>query len=281
MFSLSMGLWHLKGQVVVSWSLPVLGSLNWFVWSFRVTARLSWLGELRWDRLLYALRQTNSFNSFEFVSDSRSLLFNVLAATKIPPLFLYCRSIILSMTTPLKFVWIIELAKTLSREAASLKEPSDICIDPPPSVRKSALKDLLWDNWNREWVSSTSGSNTRSFFPSADSIPPFPSFHFPYQLTHLITGHSKLNFHQHRYKFINSPACRCGAQEETIDHHLFHCPIFELARSTFKASCIFHLSAWPPLLSKIPSSPPVWSNFISFITTSTRLDWSIRLSRHR
>ena len=39
-----------------------------------------------------------------------------------------------------------------------------------------------------------------------------------YIYVQLITGHCRLNVHQHRFAFIDSPACRCDAEQETIAH---------------------------------------------------------------
>ena len=210
--------------------------------------------------LIYAQQCNVDYASIEIHSDCRFLISNILSAPKISPLALHCRSIILSLSVPDKFLLSqsepgIDFAKSLAREATTLDDSFSGHLDPPPLVRKVSLRYRLWADWNRERTPATSGAITRSFFLTVESFLPIRLAYLPYQLTHLITGHSWLNSHQHRFAFINSPGCRCGAERESVDHFLFYCPLFEAHRSPFKASCPHHL-AWPPVLSCLLYTSP-------------------------
>ena len=226
--------------------------------------------------LTYAMEHATSYVSVEMFSNCRPLFTRVLSNSKIAPLFRTCRSLILSMAIPVRLFLSrsqaeILIVSAISEEASALPNSFASHLDRPPLVRKSAMSKLSWSRWNDEWMSATTGSTTRLFFPTVPSYSSLQS-NLPYQVSQLITGHCRLNFHQHRFAFIDSPACRCGAEEETIIHFLFFCPLFCIPRLPFKSACIRELSAWPPDLSLIPSCPQVWSHFVQFIVSSGRLD---------
>lgn len=52
--------------------------------------------------LIHAMGQSEPYDSFEIFSNVRPLLTRILSDLKIVPLFLQCRLIILSMSTPVK-----------------------------------------------------------------------------------------------------------------------------------------------------------------------------------
>ena len=51
-----------------------------------------------------------------------------------------------------------------------------------------------------------------------------------------------------------------------MDHFLFHCPLYD--REAFRAQSLLATGMWPPLLSAIPQSPPLWAEMVTFITNS-------------
>ena len=50
-------------------------------------------------------------------------------------------------------------------------------------------------------------------------------------LVRLHTGHNRLNSHMHRkLRLAPSPACPCGREEQTVEHVLQRCPLYEDTR---------------------------------------------------
>ena len=79
----------------------------------------------------------------------------------------------------------------------------------------------------------------------------------------LRTGHNRLNKHLHRLHLAVSPMCACGQDEQTVEHVLQVCPLYDHKRRTF----------WPSglaLHSKIYETRMELLTTIEFIT-STRL----------
>ena len=50
------------------------------------------------------------------------------------------------------------------------------------------------------------------------------------RLTQLVSGHIELNKHLYQLGKIESPLCKCEEEDETVDHHLLRCPLFEWKR---------------------------------------------------
>ena len=50
-------------------------------------------------------------------------------------------------------------------------------------------------------------------------------------LVRFCTGHNRLNSHMHRkLKLAPSPTCPCGREEQTVEHVLQRCPLYEATR---------------------------------------------------
>ena len=50
-------------------------------------------------------------------------------------------------------------------------------------------------------------------------------------LVRLRTGHNRLNSHMHcKLKLVPSPTCPCGREEQTMEHVLQRCPLYEAIR---------------------------------------------------
>ena len=50
-------------------------------------------------------------------------------------------------------------------------------------------------------------------------------------LVRLRTGHNRLNSHMHcKLKLAPSPTCPCGREEQTVEHVLQRCPLYEATR---------------------------------------------------
>ena len=127
--------------------------------------------------------------------------------------------------------------------------------------------------WNIEWQSSQSGRITKSFFPSISHAAILNRVDVPYQLMQLFSGHCRLNFYLSRIKSIDSPLCPCGVENETIEHFLFHCPLFSVPRTRLKTRLENSIAVWPPPLSLCVSSPYTLNALKKFILSTKRITW--------
>ena len=88
-------------------------------------------------------------------------------------------------------------------------------------------------------------------------------------MAQFITGHCSLNVHQHRFGFTDDPGCECGASEETIEHFLFYCPIYE--RDDLVIVFLEVTGMWPSSLVRIPECKTLWLAMNRFVRNSKRI----------
>ena len=55
-------------------------------------------------------------------------------------------------------------------------------------------------------------------------------------LARLRLGHAGVNLHLAHFNLLDSPCCLCGADAETIEHLLIHCPLHRVARNNLAHS---------------------------------------------
>ena len=137
-------------------------------------------------------------------------------------------------------------------------------------VRVSRLETL----WNEEWVRSPNGEYTRSFFPNVKSARSLLTLTMDRATAQIISGHSLLKSHQHRFGFVGNPSCECGYRSETIDQFLFSCPLFHSLRYSFATTSLKITNSWPPPLSAVPQNMDLRSVFRQFLRSSKRLSLS-------
>lgn len=142
------------------------------------------------------------------------------------------------------------------------------------SYCNSTIRNLTQGVWQSEWRASPNGHSVREFFPTVKSASAIPLHQLCAEVTQILTGHSLLHAHQHRFNFVASPCCRCGSLSESVEHFLFFCPSFSNQRILFSSSCRSTDGLWPRPLSSIPSNPVVWKAFIRFIRSTKRLRWN-------
>ena len=163
----------------------------------------------------------------------------------------------------------LRIARECCRIAAPLSNAVDfdetLPLLPAKQSVKRMIRSICLEIWNREWTSSATGSTTRLFFPTVESAASFGRVHLSREQSQVLTGHSYLNVHQHRFKFRDSPMCACGDAEKTIEHFLFSCVNVSIARRNFHASCLKEMISWPPRLSTISENPNLWTAMRVFI----------------
>lgn len=105
--------------------------------------------------------------------------------------------------------------------------------DPPPDRLKS--RTPLWHNgksdnkfdikeeWRKRW---NAGAATQQCVQ--DPTASLPGFHLERsvwtRLNRIRTGHARCNATMHKWGLRDSPACDCGAQEQTVQHIIKDCP---------------------------------------------------------
>ena len=141
-----------------------------------------------------------------------------------------------------------------------------------PCSWKSSDRLALVAKWNLEWSACSNTSSTKLLFPSVSSALSINSSNIPYQIVHLVTGHSRLRSHQFRLSLSFSPSCACGEYESTR-HFLFDCSLHSNARTPFKVACLQKISTWPPPLHLIPQIPSIWKLMTSFVLNSGHLSF--------
>ena len=118
---------------------------------------------------------------------------------------------------------------------------------------KHEIESHLETLWNEEWVRSPNDEYTRSFFPNIKSARSLLTLTMDRATAQIVSGHSLLKSHQHRFGFVGNPSCECGYRSETIDHFLFSCPLFHSHRSSFATTSLIPIHGHPlsPLFLKI------------------------------
>jgi len=85
-----------------------------------------------------------------------------------------------------------------------------------------------------EWERTTKGVITKSFFPKITDrlklkISAAPNF------TAIVTGHGNIRTYLYEYKITDSPVCSCDEGEQSVDHIIYECKLFEQERTKLKA----------------------------------------------
>ena len=125
-----------------------------------------------------------------------------------------------------------EMADSLAKEAASMPQESRLC--DMKSV-KNLVNTKAKTIWLDKWTKGKTGRNLQKHLPAPNKRDPIhliprkdQSTIFQYR-----TGHCPVNIHLARILKDHSPYCRhCKTEEETVEHHLLHCPALENQRKS-------------------------------------------------
>ena len=224
----------------------------------------------------FAVSKLDQFKSVEVLSDSRAALLACTSKAKVPKIFDSITRTLHSHPGKFHLFWVPshsghignEYADQLAKEAAnSLIAPTDTPC--PASYIHTEMKSLINRLWQREWSQSTKSATTHSFFPSI----PIPHTLFkrtiPPLAMQILAGVAPLNDYLFKLKISPTPLCQCGSPE-TIPHFLFECHNYAQQRISFRNTVISNNKQWPPLLSIITQSTPIFNAMISFISSTKR-----------
>jgi len=89
----------------------------------------------------------------------------------------------------------------------------------------------------------------KSFFPKITDrlklkISATPNF------TAIVTGHGNIRTYLYKYKIIESPVCSCDEGEQSVDHIIYECKLFEQERTKLKAM-VERTNKWPVSRDKL------------------------------
>ena len=224
----------------------------------------------------FAVSKLDQFKSVEVLSDSRAALLACTSKAKVPKIFDSITRTLHSHPGKFHLFWVPshsghignEYADQLAKEAAnSLIAPTDTPC--PASYIHTEIKSLINCLWQREWSQSTKSATTHSFFPSI--LIPHTLFKrtIPPLAMQILAGVAPLNDYLFKLKISPTPLCQCGSPE-TIPHFLFECHNYAQQRISFRNTVISNNNQWPPLLSIITQSTPIFNAMISFISSTKR-----------
>jgi hypothetical protein len=72
-----------------------------------------------------------------------------------------------------------------------------------------------------------------------------------HEFTALVTGHGKTKAYLHRFKLIDSSMCPPNKGQQTSEHIIFECNIFEAQRSSLIKQIMISGATWPPANDKL------------------------------
>ncbi|KAJ4432672.1 hypothetical protein ANN_21295 [Periplaneta americana] len=135
-----------------------------------------------------------------------------------------------------------ELADHLAKQAASNELPVSFDRIPVSDIMRELQEESVV-KWESEWQNTINGAVTKSFFPSVKerlrvNIP------LNGEVTTFLTGHGKTDAYLYRFKLRDNPSCACGAEEQTVDHHLFECPKLDKERLAFQREMLRKTGKW-------------------------------------
>ena len=145
-------------------------------------------------------------------------------------------------------------------------------LPPPVSSIRFLLRQAVKNIWEMRWANCTKASITRSFFPTIEFTKPILNMDLPCSVVQVFSGHSRLRTFLFRIACAPSPICPCARNEETVEHFIFHCSLFDRLRTNFKATSLRYCHMWPPRPSDIVHSKPLLLAFITFIVRSKHLE---------
>ena len=112
-----------------------------------------------------------------------------------------------------------EMADQQAKEAERNKNIVECYNKIPKSVVMSELKEQSVKQWQREWVETTKGAITKTFFPKIEDriklrLNTTPNF------TTIVTGHGNIKSYLYKYKIIDNPMCPCKRSSNRTTHYI-------------------------------------------------------------
>lgn len=84
--------------------------------------------------------------------------------------------------------------------------------------------------WQERWSTSDKGRELSQFFPDVEMRLSAGWVEPDYAVSQILTGHGSFNSRLHAMTLSESPVCPCGEADETRDHALWECQLYEEER---------------------------------------------------
>jgi len=65
-----------------------------------------------------------------------------------------------------------------------------------------------------------------------------------------VTGHGNTRTYLYKYKIIESPVCSCDEGDQSVDHIIYECKLFEQERTKLKTT-VERTNKWPVSRDKL------------------------------
>ena len=107
----------------------------------------------------------------------------------------------------------------------------------------SELKERSLKQWQHEWARTTKGAIAKSIFPKIVDRMKL-TINAKSNFTTMVTGHGNIKTYLHKYKIIQNPMCPCKQGDQSVDHILFNCILYEQDRDKLNA-VVKRPDSWP------------------------------------
>lgn len=97
-------------------------------------------------------------------------------------------------------------------------------------VRKNDLWEEAVASWQQRWEAEARGRELYRYFPDVAARLKATWVEPDYQVSQILTGHGCFRKRLHDMKLQETSECYCGEDEESLDHVLWSCPIYEEQR---------------------------------------------------
>ena len=177
-----------------------------------------------------------------------------------------------------QFVWVKahvgiqgnEQADSAAKEAASLHR-AKVYTSFPLSYAKRLIRQETMNTWQEEYSSSETGSTTRMFFPTLESIRKFRAeSETTFELTQFLTGHGFHKQYLKRFHLTSTDICHCGEDSiQDVTHLLTSCNRYVRQRQDYLGACSEE-GVQPFYMPSIVHYPHLIEKFINFVTFIVR-----------
>jgi len=126
------------------------------------------------------------------------------------------------------------------------------------------------DAWQDRWANDEQGRWTYRFFPQISSRLAKPIW-LTHQIVQFLTGHGDFRASLHRFGLKPDPMCPCGAAEESAEHILFYCLLYDGLRRPVETEVRASGSVWPCDPAVLVSTRGIYKAFTRFAETALEL----------
>ena len=223
----------------------------------------------------------NPAQNVTIYSDSQSSL-KALSSTSNTNFFVNeCRKTLdeLPSTTVVQFVWVKahvgiignELADEAAKAASNMHSASSYNAF-PLSLAKRIIRAYNFDEWADEYANSSTGSGTRSWFPTLlDVHRGMDAFGTSFELTQIFTGHGFHKEYLKRFHITADDVCPCdGRTTQSIDHLIKDCNRFASGRFGYRTQCSLIRATPFDITSPDDDARTLFKEFVSSIVSQLK-----------